>query len=122
MNWSEVKAKGGMRGFLAISTLLCFMIALLWLMKYTVPDGNVQLVTYMLGQLSMITAGCVGFYTYTSKSSADKNEMIDDMQDRFTPPKPPVIFDEPKNPPDLTGKPTGDLSSPPLNEEKGLNP
>ena len=67
-----------MRGFLAIALLTCFMVALFWLMEQVVPAENVDLVTYMLGQLSMLTGGAMVYYFGTSKSSADKNEIIRD--------------------------------------------
>lgn len=65
-----------MRGFLALALLACFMVALFWLMRWVVPEANRDLVTYMLGQLSGFAAAGVLFYFNTSKSSADKNDMI----------------------------------------------
>ncbi len=90
--------KDWMRGTLAVACLVSFMVALFWLLNTTVPQQNEQLVTFMLGQLSIFTGGALGFYFYTSKSSADKNDMLEHLQrpdrDWSTPtpvsPAPPV--------------------------------
>lgn len=70
------KPKDAMRGFLAITLLACFMVALFWLFQRKVPPENLDLVVYMLGQLSTLAAGAMVYYFGTSKSSADKNEII----------------------------------------------
>lgn len=71
------RPRDAMRAFLALLLLGAFMLALLWLMEKAVPQQNVQLVTYMLGQLSIMAGAAVIFYFGTSKSSADKNELLD---------------------------------------------
>lgn len=72
--------KDAMRGFLAAILLTCFMTALFWVIQHEVPQANSQLVTYMLGQLSVFTGMAVGFYYVTSKSSADKNDVMEHLQ------------------------------------------
>lgn len=71
------KPKDAMRGFLAITLLACFMVALFWLMERVVPESNRDLVTYMLGQLATLASGAMVFYFGTSKSSSDKNDIIE---------------------------------------------
>jgi uncharacterized membrane protein YqjE len=68
-----------MRGGLAVSLLAAFTLALFALFRWEVPDANRDLVNFMLGQLSIMATGAIGFYFYTSKSSQDKNEVIERM-------------------------------------------
>lgn len=113
MNWTDIKAKGVMRGSLSIALLVSFMLALFELISAKVEEQNIQLITYMLGQLSVFTGGALAYYFATSKSSADKNDVIDDMQDRYSPDYRRLeapTFQDPRPNPDLTGEPAGDLS------------
>lgn len=72
------KPRDAMRAFLALCLLAAFMVALFMLFKIAVPDANRDLVTYMLGQLSGFAGAAFLFYFGTTKSSADKNEMLRD--------------------------------------------
>lgn len=76
MSWLP-RPKDAMRATLAFVLLAAFMLALLWLIREEVPEANQQLVTYMLGQLSIMTAAALAFYFNTSKSSSDKNDMLE---------------------------------------------
>jgi hypothetical protein len=75
-----------MRGFLAGSILFAFQGALAALMFSEVPEGNRELVIYMVGQLSGFVALGLGFYFQTSKSSQEKNEAISRLSDNQRPP------------------------------------
>ena len=70
------RPKEVMRSLLTITLVLAFCGALAALFRYTVPEANVDLVNFMLGQLSILTAGAVGYWINTSKSSSDKNEIL----------------------------------------------
>jgi UDP-N-acetylmuramyl pentapeptide phosphotransferase/UDP-N-acetylglucosamine-1-phosphate transferase len=69
-----------MRGGLAIALLASFQFALLALFRLEVPESNRDLVNFMLGQLSIMAVGALGYYFNTSKSSQDKTQIITDMQ------------------------------------------
>lgn len=69
--------KDAMRGFLACVLIGSFMVGLAWLLGDEIPATNEQLVTFMLGQLSGMAGTAVVYYFGTSKSSADKNEIIE---------------------------------------------
>jgi hypothetical protein len=68
-----------MRGGLAIALLLSFQIALFSLFRWQVPETNRDMVIYMLGQLSGMVTTALAFYFATSKSSQDKNDVIERM-------------------------------------------
>lgn len=76
-----------MRAALVVGLLACFMVALFWLMTQTVPEANRDLVTYMLGQLSIMAGGAVAYYFGTTLSSQDKTDRIAGM---LPPPPPPA--------------------------------
>lgn len=70
-----------MRGLLAIVLLLSFQACLAALFNFEVPETNRDMVIYMLGQLSGMVTTALAFYFATSKSSADKNAVIANLQD-----------------------------------------
>lgn len=70
-----------MRGILTLLLVGGFMAALAALFRYVVPDGNRDLVNFMLGQLSIMASAAVGYHIGTSKSSADKSEVIRGLSD-----------------------------------------
>ena len=70
--------KDAMRGFLAIAVLTCTRLALFWLLKMDVPDANRDIVNMLIGALAAMTANTMHHYFGTSKSSADKNDLIRD--------------------------------------------
>ena len=108
MNWSNIRAKGAMRGVLSIALLIAFMLALFRLIETSVAADNVQLITYMLGQLSVFTGGALAYYFATSKSSNDKNEMIEDMKLDHSKHSASHTFDEPTP----LAQPSGDTFEP----------
>lgn len=73
---SLLRPRDAMRGFLATALVACFMLALFWLMRWIVPEANRDLVNFMLGQLSIMVSGALVFYFGTTKSSADKTDII----------------------------------------------
>ena len=75
------RPKDAMRASLALILVAAFCGSLAALFVWVVPKENVDLVNFMLGQLSILTAGAVGFYINTSKSSSDKNVVIAGLQD-----------------------------------------
>lgn len=68
--------KDYLRGALACALLAAFALALASLFRIVVPEGNRDLVTFMLGQLSGLLASGLGFYFNTSKGSADKTDAL----------------------------------------------
>jgi len=70
-----------MRGLLAIVLLMSFQACLAALFNFEVPETNRDMVIYMLGQLSGMVTTALAFYFATSKSSADKNAVIANLQD-----------------------------------------
>lgn len=70
------RPRDAMRSVLALGLVLGFGFALGGLFFKQVPEANADLVNFMLGQLSVFTAGALAFYFNTSKSSADKNEVL----------------------------------------------
>jgi hypothetical protein len=81
-----------MRATLTLILVFAFCGALAALFKFIVPEPNADLVNFMLGQLSILTAGGVGYYMNTSKSSSDKNKM---MADRATGEAGDPVYGEP---------------------------
>lgn len=67
------------RALVATAVLVGFEAALATLFWREIPPANEQLLTYMLGQLSGFAAAAVAFYVGTSKSSADKSDVIATM-------------------------------------------
>jgi hypothetical protein len=67
-------------GFIAGS----FIGALAALYLFPVPDGNKDLIVFMLGQLSGFMGAVISYNFGTSKSSADKNAVIAGMADTAT--------------------------------------
>ena len=76
MTWTDIKIKGAMRGFLSLALLIAFMLALFRLIETSVAEENVQLITYMLGQLSVFTGGALAYYFATSKSATAPSNHI----------------------------------------------
>ena len=72
------KGRNVMRGMLALVLTSSFMLALFWVIQHEVPEGNQQLVTYMLGQLSVLAGMPIAFYFASSKSSQEKNEILEE--------------------------------------------
>ena len=70
------RPKDAMRATLAIVLVFAFLAAGLALFRWAVPEGNRDLLTYMLGQLSGMVTTALAFYFATSKSSADKNDIL----------------------------------------------
>tara|TARA_R110000796_G_scaffold3212_3_gene12287 strand:- start:4121 stop:4345 length:225 start_codon:yes stop_codon:yes gene_type:complete len=70
-----------MRASLTLILVFAFCGSLAALFKFIVPEPNVDLVNFMLGQLSILTAGGVGYYMNTSKSSSDKNKMLNERKE-----------------------------------------
>lgn len=70
-----------MRGLLAIVLLLSFQACLAALFNFQVPETNRDMVIYMLGQLSGMVTTALAFYFATSKSSSDKNVLLNNMAD-----------------------------------------
>lgn len=70
-----------MRGGLAIALLGAFASSLFALFLFQVPEANRDLVNFMLGQLSIMAVGALGYYFNTSKSSQDKNNFIQNLTD-----------------------------------------
>lgn len=66
-----------MRSTLALLLLLSFQFALAALFKWRVPVENRDMVIYMLGQLSGMVTTAIAFYFATSKSSVDKQAVIE---------------------------------------------
>lgn len=54
-------------GFIGLLTILIFHLA---------PDGNQTLLNVMVGQFAGMTALVVGYYFASSKSSADKTDLL----------------------------------------------
>ncbi|WEK42997.1 MAG: hypothetical protein P0Y64_16895 [Candidatus Sphingomonas colombiensis] len=63
------------RGALAFLLLGAFSIALFVMFWRTIPEGNRETLTYMLGQLSGMVTTALAFYYSSSKSSADRNDI-----------------------------------------------
>lgn len=95
---SGTKPREVMRATLALTLLLAFMLALAWLLESSVPDANEQLVVFMLGQLSILVGQGVNYYLGTSKSSADKNELLEAPRqvEVVNPKTRPVPVDDPE--------------------------
>jgi len=72
------------RGSVAAAVLLGFELALAVLFWREIPKANEQLLTYMIGQLSGFAGAAVAFYLSTSKSSADKSDVIAQMVGKDT--------------------------------------
>ena len=70
-----------MRGTLAILLMTAFCGAMLALFFNEVPPSNKETLTYAMGQLSGMVTTALAFYFATSKSSADKNDVIASMAD-----------------------------------------
>jgi hypothetical protein len=70
------RPQDAMRPALTLILVFAFCGALAALFKFVVPEKNVDLVNFMLGQLSVMAVGCVGYYMQTSKSSSEKNVMF----------------------------------------------
>lgn len=87
---TALKPPDFMRGLLSLVLLGAFQVALFWLFQFEVPKTNRDLVVFMLGQLSGFTGAGVAYYLGTSKSSADKNDII-----RQAPPPPARSGDRP---------------------------
>lgn len=68
-----------MRGALAWALLSGFLIAGWQLLHHNVPDPNRDMVIYMLGQLSGMVGAALAYYFNTSKSSAEKNDVISNL-------------------------------------------
>lgn len=68
-----------MRGALAWALLTGFLIAGWQLLHHNVPAPNRDMVIYMLGQLSGMVGTALAFYFSTSKSSAEKNDVISNL-------------------------------------------
>lgn len=68
-----------MRGGLAWALLSAFVVAGWQLLHKSVPDTNRDMVIYMLGQLSGMVGTALAFYFSTSKSSAEKNDVISNL-------------------------------------------
>ena len=65
-----------MRATLTLALLGAFELALFWLFQFQVPQGNRDLIVFMLGQLSGFAGMGVAYWLGTSKSSSDKNEIL----------------------------------------------
>lgn len=65
-----------MRSTLALLLVVAFLATGLALFRWAVPDGNRDLLTYMMGQLSGMVTTALAFYFATTKSSAEKNRVI----------------------------------------------
>lgn len=79
------RPKDAMRGVLAVVLMLSFQLALAALFRWEVPQSNRDMVIYMLGQLSGMVTTALAFYFATSKSSADKNDILRGMGEREDP-------------------------------------
>ena len=56
--------------------VLAYFILLYFLIFYAVPEGNQRLLDIASGALLMAFSGVVGYYFGSSKSSADKNQLL----------------------------------------------
>ena len=71
--------KGGMNWFLALLTWFltsAFTSVIAALFVWHVPDGNKEILIYMVGQLSGFTGAAIALWTNTTYQSAVKTEMI----------------------------------------------
>lgn len=71
-----MRAAGPWLPALTMVLVLAFAAALAALFWLAVPEPNKDMVNFMLGQLSVFTAGALGFWFGTSKSSADKTDAL----------------------------------------------
>lgn len=94
-----------MRGTLATLLLGAFSLSLFVLFKWPVPTENKETLTYMLGQLSGMVTSALAFYFATSKSSAEKTDVIASMADAPA----TVKIDQPRDEPVPVAPQTGEL-------------
>jgi hypothetical protein len=66
-----------MRGAFALILMGGFGGSIGVLFLHPLYDGNKEIITYMLGQLSGFVGTALAFYFSTSKSSAEKSATID---------------------------------------------
>lgn len=72
MKVPDLRGRGmNLRDFLGVGVVSGFMVALFLLFKVTVPQGNKDLITYMLGQLSGFVGGVMAAH-YTIKAGQEK--------------------------------------------------
>lgn len=92
------KGRNVMRGMLALVLVSSFMLALFWVIQHEVPEGNQQLVTYMLGQLSVLAGMPIAFYFASSKSSQEKNEMLEEAMPQPSKKQRVIVDNDPSRP------------------------
>lgn len=89
------RPRDAMRALLVLLLLGAFELALFWLFQWPIPEGNRDLVTYMLGQLSGLAGAGVIFYFGSSQSSREKTEAIERMAQLPPAPTTPPILPTP---------------------------
>lgn len=61
---------------LTISMCASFLVSLVLLYFFEVPQPNKEVLVYMLGQLSGLTSSCVLYWVATTHSSGQKTELL----------------------------------------------
>lgn len=63
-------------GALTVSMTVSFMVSIVLLYFFKIPDGNKETLVYMLGQLSGMANACVVFWVGTTHGSGEKTELL----------------------------------------------
>lgn len=77
----NIHGRDMMRATVSLILLTAYNAVLGALFKWQVPQGNKEIIVYMIGQLSGMVTTALAFYFATTKSSADKNKLIDRLSD-----------------------------------------
>jgi plasmid maintenance system antidote protein VapI len=72
----QMSTRSMMPALLTCGVGLTFGTVLLVLFKHEIPDNNRDVVVYMCGQLAAAFAGCLAFWTGTTRQSENKTEII----------------------------------------------
>lgn len=77
--------------------MAAFCIVMVSLFFNEIPSSNKETLTYAMGQLSGMVTTALAFYFSTTKSSAEKNDIIGQLSDVTTPQ--PVKIEQPAGKP-----------------------
>ncbi len=72
----QVATRSWVPAVLTFVLMTAFNLALFALFKYAVPEGNRDIVVYMIGQLSGFLAAAVAYWLGTTRNSQTKTELL----------------------------------------------
>lgn len=74
-----------MKTFVGVVLITVFSLCVVYLMKYSIPEGNREIAHFMLGEISGVVLAIATYYFGSSKGSQEKTQIIKEQNEKLNP-------------------------------------